>query len=193
MTDSYNSIHSVAHGLSADSRVLLLVVSLCLFTACAVSKPQGIEPVQDFALQRYLGTWYEIARLDHRFERGLQQVTAHYQMRDDGGVKVINRGFDVNANEWSEAQGTAYFVEEPDVGLLKVSFFGPFYGSYVVFELDKQNYEYALVTGNDRGYFWLLSRSPDMSSELRSRLLAEARARGFAVDQLIWVEHSPIP
>jgi lipocalin len=106
-----------------------------LFTGC-VGVPKGVQPVQGFALDRYMGRWYEIARLDHSFERGLSHVTAEYSMRKDGGVRVLNRGYSENNKEWKSAEGKAYFVKSPDQGYLKVSFFGPFYGSYVVFELE---------------------------------------------------------
>jgi apolipoprotein D and lipocalin family protein len=161
--------------------------------ACAVllggclGKPAGVEPVQGFELDRYLGTWYEIARLDHSFERGLTRVTAEYSRRDDGGVQVVNRGFSDEANEWREAVGRAYFVENADVGYLKVSFFGPFYGSYVVFGLDP-DYQYAFVAGPDRSYLWLLARAPSIRAELLQRFLARADALGFAIDQLILVD-----
>lgn len=95
--------------------------------------------------------WYEIARLDHSFERGLEQVTAEYSLREGGGVQVKNRGFSNKKNKWSEAEGKAFFVGKASEGYLKVSFFGPFYGSYVVFELDKDNYQYAFVSGRATG------------------------------------------
>ena len=99
----------------------------CLLTGC-VGVPKGVKPVQGFALDRYLGRWYEIARLDHSFERGLSHVTASYSMREDGGVRVLNRGYSEKKKEWKTAEGKAYFVKGPDEGYLKVSFFGPFYG-----------------------------------------------------------------
>ena len=132
-----------------------------LLLAGCIGVPEGIEPVTDFDVQRYLGTWYEIARLDHRFERGLDAVTATYESRDDGGLDVINRGYDTDSGDWRDARGRAYFVDDSDTAHLKVSFFGPFYASYVVFDLDK-GYDYALVTGKDRSYFWLLARSPPL-------------------------------
>ena len=123
------------------------VLCLALFLAACTGMPEGVQPVSDFELDRYLGKWYEIARLDHSFERGLTQVTAEYSLRDDGGVRVVNRGFSADKGEWNEAEGKAYFVESPDLGYLKVSFFGPFYGSYVVFELDKEAYRVCVHFG----------------------------------------------
>ncbi|MGL4714009.1 MAG: lipocalin family protein, partial [Shewanella sp.] len=116
-------------------RKLLLVISIFLLSGC-LGMPKLVQPVNDFELNKYLGKWYEIARLDHSFERGLSQVSAQYSLKEDGGVRVINRGFSAAKNEWKEAEGKAYFVNGDSEGYLKVSFFGPFYGSYVVFELD---------------------------------------------------------
>jgi apolipoprotein D and lipocalin family protein len=168
-------------------RVLLLSI-VALLAGC-VSIPEGVRPVKDFKLERYLGQWYEIARLDHSFERGLSRVTAHYSMRNDGGVKVINRGYLAETSSWEEAEGKAYFVEDSDTGYLKVSFFGPFYGAYIVFELDHENYQYALVSGPDKSYLWLLSRSPQMDEDTKSRLIARATALGFDTGKLIFVDH----
>ena len=106
-------------------RKLLAVVALLVLSACA-GIPEGIEPVDNFELEPYLGTWYEIARLDHSFQRGMSNVTANYSLREDGGVAVLNRGYRVGKGEWDEAEGKAYFVGDPGIGQLKVSFFGPF-------------------------------------------------------------------
>ncbi|MGO3799471.1 MAG: lipocalin family protein, partial [Vibrio casei] len=116
------------------SRILPLFTAL-LLTGC-LGMPKSVTPIQEFDVNQYLGTWYEIARLDHSFERGLTQVTADYSLKEDGGVKVINRGYSAAEGEWQQAEGKAYFVNEPNEGYLKVSFFGPFYGSYVIFYLD---------------------------------------------------------
>lgn len=161
------------------------VLCLLSLTGC-VGLPDGVTPVSGFELSRYLGTWYEVARLDHRFERGLSQVTAQYSLREDGGVRVINRGYDVAAGSWQQAEGRAYFVQSPDTAYLKVSFFGPFYGSYVVFELDAEHYDYAFVSGPNHDYLWLLARSPQVSDTVRARFVARARELGFATEDLIW-------
>jgi len=159
-----------------------------LLVGC-VGKPDHVQPIDGFELQRYLGTWYEIARLDHSFERGLEQVTANYSLRDDGGVKVINKGFNPDKNKWKEAEGKAYFVGEPNIGQLKVSFFGPFYGGYNIIELDKENYQYSLVCGPNLSYLWILARDPQLDRTIVERLVAKARALGFATEQLIFVQH----
>ena len=148
-----------------------------------------MEPVNNFKLERYLGKWYEIARLDHSFERGLSRVTANYSMRNDGGVNVINRGYSAESNDWKEAEGKAYFVDNNDLGYLKVSFFGPFYGAYIVFELDYQNYQYSLVSGPNKSYLWVLSRSPKINNDKKSILIKKATKLGFDTSKLIFVEH----
>ena len=160
-----------------------------LLLAGCTGMPTGVEPVKGFELDRYLGKWYEIARLDHSFERGMQNVTAEYSMRDDGGVRVVNRGYITDKGEWDEAEGKAYFVEESDQGYLKVSFFGPFYGSYVVFELD-DNYRYAFISGPDTSYLWLLAREPVIDPELMQRFKSRAKELGFDLGELIMVNHS---
>lgn len=171
--------------LVTAKKILLFAITLCL--GGCLGMPKSVTPINDFKLNRYLGKWYEIARLDHSFERGLEQVTAEYSLREDGGVSVTNRGFLPAENKWKEATGKAFFVEEPTTGYLKVSFFGPFYGSYVIFELDKENYQYAFVSGPDTSYLWLLSRTPTVDQQLLDRFVARANELGFAPDQLIYV------
>ncbi len=165
-----------------------MLACVALLAGC-VGIPDGVTPVENFELARYLGTWYEIARLDHSFERGLSRVTAEYSLREDGGVRVVNRGYSEKEREWKEVEGKAYFVDHADQGHLKVSFFGPFYGSYIVFELDRDSYQYALVSGPDKSYFWILARRPEMDKELKERLVAKAAARGFDMSGLIFVRH----
>ena len=166
-----------------------IIIVLVLFLTGCVGIPENVKPVDNFKLQKYLGKWYEIARLDHRFERGLSRITADYSLRDDGGVRVLNRGYSAKENEWKEAEGKAYFVKGTDQGYLKVSFFGPFYGSYVVFELDHENYQYSLVCGPDKSYLWILSRTPEMKKDVMDKLVAKASALGFDTSKLIFVDH----
>lgn len=174
-----------------------LLRCVCLFPFLLLSgclgMPAGVTPVTGFDLQRYLGTWYEIARLDHSFERGLTRVTADYSLREDGGVRVLNRGWSAAAGEWEEAEGRAYFVEDSSTGYLKVSFFGPFYGSYVITELGREEYDYALVSGPDTSYLWILARTPTLEPAVLERLVARARALGFPADELIPVDQSVTP
>lgn len=167
---------------------LILLVTIPVLAGCA-GTPAGVDPVTGFQVDRYLGKWYEIARLDHPFERGLSDVTADYSLRKDGDIRVINRGYNTSEGRWEEAEGRAKFIAGPDVGSLGVSFFGPFYGGYNIIDLDRQSYRYALVAGNDRDYLWILSRSPDLDTGVRARLLEKAESLGFAVDELVFVSH----
>ena len=164
--------------------VCLLVISMY---GCA-RIPEGVVAVKGFEVQRYLGTWYEIARLDHSFERGLINVSATYTLNADGSLRVVNRGFDPRKNRWKEAVGRARFVSDPDLGRLKVSFFGPFYGGYNILELDRQDYSYALVCGNSSSYLWILARRPELSETVTASLLQKAKTLGFDTDALIFVQ-----
>jgi len=165
-----------------------MVLCLALLLAACTGMPPGVDPVDGFELDRYLGKWYEIARLDHSFERGLTHVTAEYSRREDGGVRVLNRGFSIETGDWKETEGKAYFVESPNLGYLKVSFFGPFYGSYIVFELDKDAYQYAFISGPDTSYLWLLARTPTVSNGVLERFGERATELGFDTDAVILVE-----
>ena len=166
---------------------LWTLIACALFAGCA-QIPEGVEPVGGFDAERYLGTWYEIARLDHRFERGLSKVSATYTARDDGSIGVLNRGYNAEKGEWDEASGRARFVGARDVGQLEVSFFGPFYGGYNVVDLDAE-YRYSLVVGPNRSYLWILARQPDPPRAEVDRLVARAKALGFDTTQLVFVEH----
>jgi len=170
-------------------RLVLITFILAMLNGC-LGIPQGIQPVGDFNYDRYLGKWYEIARLDHSFERGLDKVTAEYSLREDGGLTVINKGFSTTENKWKEAKGKAYFVRNKNEAYLKVSFFGPFYSSYVVFELDKENYQYAFVSGYNQSYLWLLSRSPKIDDELIERFLKRSKELGFDTSKLLFIAHN---
>lgn len=170
-----------------------LLTALLALVGCSAKTPEHVKPVADFDGQRYLGTWYEIARIDNRFEKGLSRVTATYTARDDGGITVVNRGFEAATGEWKESVGKAFFVDGKDKGHLKVSFFGPFYGAYVVFELERGGYQYALVSGPDTSYFWLLSRTPAMDAALREQLIDNAVSKGFRREDILLVDQSAAP
>lgn len=177
--------------LAAYFRQKQLISALLLFLpfSTVAAMPDGATAVTGFQLEKYLGTWYEIARLDHFFERGLTRVTATYSMREDGGVRVLNRGYKAKNGKWKDAEGKAYFVEEPDIGRLKVSFFGPFYGAYNIIALEPENYSYALVIGNNTKYMWILAREPDLEASVLEGLLLKARQLGFATDELIYPQN----
>ncbi|WP_456269506.1 lipocalin family protein [Kushneria sp. AK178] len=150
--------------------------------------PTGCRAVTGFELERYLGLWFEIARLDHSFERGLTHVTAHYAMRDDGGVAVTNRGFNPDDNEWDEAEGKAYFENGPEIGHLRVAFFGPFYAGYNILWLD-ETYEHAIVAGPNHHYLWLLARDPNVDPAMLEHMYQVAEDNGFDTDALMRVTH----
>jgi apolipoprotein D and lipocalin family protein len=167
----------------------VFVTLIVIFLASCTGLPENIEPVEDFNAQKYVGNWYEIARLDHSFERGLSDVSANYTPRKDGGITVVNKGFSNKNNAWKQAEGKAYFVGNETIGHLKVSFFGPFYGSYVIFKLDKKDYQYSYVTSYDKGFLWLLSRTPSVSDAVKKDFLETAKNYGFNVKNIIFVSH----
>jgi apolipoprotein D and lipocalin family protein len=175
--------------LPASAGVFILVTML---TAC-VGPPDGVRPVDSFDVDRYMGKWYEIARLDHRFERGLSNVSATYERSEDGRIRVINRGYDEKTGEWEAVEGKASFVGDPGTGSLKVSFFGPFYGGYHVLALDGQGYGHAMVSGPNRSYLWILAREKTLPGSILDPLLKQARDLGFSVDELIFVPHDRKP
>lgn len=174
----------------AKQMMRTLTLSVLVFLSGCVGIAPGITPVGDFELERYLGKWYEIARLDHSFERGLEQVTAEYSLRDDGGVKVLNKGYSTSNKKWKSAEGKAYFVSDEDVGHLKVSFFGPIYGSYAIFELDKDEYQYSFVASYNKSYLWLLAREPTVDQNVIDKFLAMARQLGYQTEELIFVKQN---
>jgi apolipoprotein D and lipocalin family protein len=173
----------------ASLRAVAALGILLASAACSsVSIPAGIEPVTGFEVERYMGRWYEVARLDHSFERGMEQVTASYSLRPDGTVEVLNRGYRADKGKWSEARGTAKFLGAADVAALKVSFFGPFYGGYNVVDLDP-DYQHALIAGPDTSYLWILSRTPDPPPAVIELLVAKAASLGYDTGALIFVRH----
>ena len=162
-------------------------VTLFVLSGCATRPPEGVQAVTGFDLERYSGSWVEVARIDHRFEKGLIQTSAEYTPQADGTVRVVNRGYDPQKKEWHSAQGTARFIGDADTAALKVSFFGPFYGGYNVVALDP-NYQWAMVIGSDLDYLWILSRTRALPPGVRNRLLAQARALGVDIDKVLWVD-----
>lgn len=186
---NFSEMSSESLPMSAIRSAIIALFFALTLAACSTAPPEGLRPVTSFDINRYLGQWYEIARLDHSFERGMSDVNATYQLQGDGSVKVINRGYDTQRQAWKEAIGRALFVGDSSTASLKVSFFGPFYGGYHVIALDQQNYRWSLVAGPDRDYLWILSRDKTLPAEVREQLLTQARALGFATDKLIWVYH----
>ncbi|MGE4331022.1 lipocalin family protein [Diaphorobacter sp.] len=184
---------SLGHALAQPGRRALLalcVAGAALMAGCAsTSPPPGVVAVTPFDLQRYQGRWYEIARLDHAFERGMTDVSALYAPQPDGSVRVVNRGFDPARNGWREAVGKALFIGAPTTASLRVSFFGPFYGGYHVAALDP-DYRWALVLGPDTGYAWILARDKQLDAARRNAITARAQALGVDTGALIWVAHT---
>ncbi|WP_020168706.1 MULTISPECIES: lipocalin family protein [Methylotenera] len=169
----------------------MLLIALCFSLIACSDEQEEIKVIDNIDANQYVGTWYEIARLDHSFERGLQNVTANYIQNADGTIKVINRGYNAKKNEWNEAEGKAYFVDPANkdgthTGKLKVSFFGPFYAPYHIIDLDRPYYNYAMVTSG-KDYLWILSRTPQLAYPIKQHLVARAKELGFATDELIYV------
>jgi apolipoprotein D and lipocalin family protein len=171
-----------------ETRLALTLATLIIAGCTGV--PRGVTPVQDFEVDRYLGTWFEIARLDHSFERGLTDVTAVYTVREHGGLEVVNRGYEPAAGQWREVHGKAFLQEDETVGRLAVSFFGPFYGGYNVIALDTDGYGWSMVAGPNRSFLWILARTPWLEDAILDALIEEARVLGFPVGELIEVSHT---
>lgn len=167
----------------------LWMAGVAVMAGCAnTNPPPGVEAVSPFDLQRYQGRWFELARLDHSFERGMTDVSATYTPQADGSVRVVNRGFAAASGQWREAVGKALFTGAPTTGSLKVSFFGPFYGGYHVAALDP-DYRWALVLGPDTSYCWILARDKQLDAAQRDAIVARAQALGVDTHALIWVTH----
>ena len=169
----------------------LVGITLLLTTAIlgCTGVPKGLEPVSEFDGERYLGKWYEIARLDHSFEKNMSNVSAVYTEDKSGGITVLNRGYNEKTGEWKQIEGRARFIGDETVGSLKVSFFGPFYGGYHVIALDQESYSYAMVAGPNRSYLWILSRSTSLDETVLAELKNKAADWGFDTSELIVVRH----
>lgn len=167
----------------------LLALTATLFFAACASIPKGAKPIGNFDADRYLGKWYEIARLDHRFERNLNHVTAEYSLNGNGTIRVLNTGYNYEDGKWESAEGKAKFRGDTTVAALKVSFFGPFYSGYNVIALD-DNYQHALVAGKNLKYLWILSRTTTISEEIKNDFLETAERIGYDSTRLVWVDHN---
>ncbi len=166
----------------------LIVIILTGFNSCA-TLPKGAVPIDTFDKERYLGTWYEIARLDFKYEENLNNTTAEYSLNKNGTLKVDNKGYHTKEEQWKQSIGKAKFVSDENIGMLKVSFFGPFYGGYNVIAIDP-DYKYALIAGSSLKYLWLLSRDTSMPDEIKNNYLKMAKDIGYNTAALIWVEHN---
>jgi apolipoprotein D and lipocalin family protein len=169
--------------------VLLGAGIAVLLYSCGATIPKKATAVTNFDKAKYLGKWYEIARLDFKFEKGLNNVTAEYSLNDNGTIKVDNKGYNVKKDKWEESIGKAKFVTKDDVGMLKVSFFGPFYAGYNVIAIDK-DYKYALVAGESLKYLWILSRETTIPESIKADYLIKAQEIGYNISDLVWTEHN---
>jgi len=177
----------IAIGGGALLAVGAIAAGTVLAMKSMVKLPKGLEVVKPFDINKFMGKWYEIARLDYRFERNLTHCTAEYSMDDNGEITVINRGYNFKKEMMEEAEGKAMFVDSPDEGRLKVSFWGPFYSAYNVINIDK-DYKTALIAGKDFKHLWLLSREPVMAEDKIEYLLQQAESYGYDTSKLIWVD-----
>lgn len=167
--------------------VALLAIIVNIYSCSTI--PKNAEAVKPFDKEKYLGKWYEIARLDFKFEKNLNNTTAEYSIRDDGKIKVDNKGYNIKKEKWQQAIGKAKFVDDENVAMLKVSFFGPFYSGYNVIAID-DDYKYALVAGKNTKYLWILSRETIIPESIKQNYLKVAETIGYNTNDLLWVEHN---
>lgn len=157
-----------------------------LFSCATI--PKNATAVKPFDKEKYLGKWYEIARFDFKFEKNLDNTTAEYSLNDNGSIKVDNQGYNTIKNEWKQAIGKAKFVKDDNTAMLKVSFFGPFYGGYNVIAIDEE-YKYALIAGSSLKYLWILSRETTIPEEVKTNYLTIAKNIGYDTSKLLWINH----
>ncbi len=167
----------------------MLTLGVATFLSSCASIPKNATPVQNFNVDKYLGSWYEIARFDFRFEKDMNNVMAQYSLNEKNNVTVLNSGYNYIKEEWVSAQGVAKFRGDKDRAALKVSFFGPFYSGYNVIALD-EDYKYALVAGKSLKYLWILSREKSIPEDIKTAYLKIAQDVGYDTSKLIWVEHN---
>jgi apolipoprotein D and lipocalin family protein len=167
--------------------VFTLFLVFLVFTSCKTI-PEDATAVTPFSKEKYLGKWYEIARLDFKFEKDLNNTTAEYSLNEDGTIKVFNRGYNTKKQEWKDATGKAKFVDDTNVAMLKVCFFGPFYSGYNVIAIDS-DYKYALVAGASLKYLWILSREKTIPNNIKENYLQKAERIGYNISDLVWVKH----
>ena len=164
-------------------RILTILTMFCLALGCSAGDIDN-TPVKTFDLQRFLGSWYEMARYDHWFERGMEQTKATYKLSDDGKIGVLNSG--IKKGKPKESKGKVKTTAT--TGLLRISFFGPFYSDYRILLIDS-DYQYALIGSSSDSYLWILSRKPLLTEESKALILSEAQRRGYDTHKLIWVKH----
>ena len=161
-----------------------LIISL---SKCA-SIPKNASAVKNFKVEKYLGTWYEIARFDFSFEKNLNNTSAQYMLNQNGNLTVINSGYNFEKQIWKKAEGVAKFSDDKTVAQLKVSFFGPFYAGYNVIAIDN-DYQYALIAGKNLDYLWILSRQKTIPESVKEEYLKIAQDIGYDISRFVWVKH----
>lgn len=176
--------------MKTKNKIIVRFLSLgaIIFLNSCAAIPKNAKAVKDFDVQKYLGTWYEVARFDFYFEKNLNNTSAQYSLDKKGNVIVLNSGYNFVKNEWRKADGLAKFRGNKDVAELKVSFFGPFYSGYNVVVLDK-SYQYALIAGKNLDYLWVLSRTKTIPENIKTEYLKIAEEIGYDTSKLIWVKH----
>ncbi|MCK9329712.1 MAG: lipocalin family protein [Candidatus Cloacimonetes bacterium] len=168
----------------------ILIINIILAGLCSCATiPKGAVAVKNFDKEKYLGKWYEIARKDFKYERNLNNTTAEYSLNKNGTIKVLNKGYNTIKKEWTQVTGKAKFIDKENIGMLKVSFFGPFYSGYNVIAID-DDYKYALVAGASHKYLWFLSRDTTMPIKIKNKYLKLAKEIGYDTTDLIWVQHN---
>lgn len=172
----------------------LVYASLAIGTGVAAylfknrtNKKIEAEAIANFDINKYLGLWYEIARIDTYWEKNKSNVTARYLKHYDNTIEVINRGYDVKKGTWNRSKGIAKQVIK-GVGKLKVSFFEPVYSAYNVIAIDKE-YHYALVAGKNTDYLWILSRTKEIPEHIKELFIKKSEQLGFNTDKLNWTIH----
>lgn len=173
------------------TRKLCNFIIISITAISCTTLPDGAKPIENFEKSKYLGTWYEIGRIDQSFEKNLTNVTATYSLNTDSSIKVSNSGFDTVSREWNNIVGKAKFAQNENIGQLSVSFFGPFYGGYNILSIDS-NYHYALVVGNSTKYLWLLSRTPQMPESIQLKYQGIAQGIGCDIHQIVWVQQGAL-
>ncbi|WP_413998173.1 lipocalin family protein [Flavobacterium sp. W1B] len=166
--------------------LLISVTMLGLFSCTTI--PKNATAVNSFDKEKYLGKWYEVARFDFKFERNLNNTSAEYSLNENGTIKVDNQGYNTVKNQWQQSIGKAKFVRNDSTAMLKVSFFGPFYGGYNVLAID-EDYKYALIAGGSLNYLWILSRETSIPEDIKTKYLAIAEKVGYDTSKLLWIEH----
>lgn len=175
-----------------NSLIYMILFALALYLPGCMGKNAypPLEVAGRVDLTRYIGRWHEIARYPHSFEDGCSSVTADYTLQEDGSIHVLNQcRLGEQANKIKKAEGRAKVVDKRTNAKLKVSFFWPFYGDYWILDLD-ENYQYAVVGEPSRKYVWILSRTPEMESDLYEELVSKIRQSGYDPAKLIKTEHA---